>query len=54
MGHGKNNKDELCVLCILLKLATAKGLIGLRIFGDNKLVIEWEIGKISWKIYYFV
>ena len=42
MGESTKNKDELLVLNMIMVVALSKGINRLQVFGDLKMVIEWE------------
>lgn len=45
VGEGANDRAELYALCLLLEIASERGLTILQIMGDYKLIIEWANGK---------
>lgn len=49
VGEGSKNKAELYALWLLLKIAMKRGLNGLQVMGDSKLVVEWknEISRLN-------
>jgi ribonuclease HI len=44
-GLGTNNTRELYALWILLKVAMDMQVKRLQVFGDSKLVMDWENGR---------
>jgi ribonuclease HI len=44
-GGGTNNRAELIALWTLLETAKEKNMTKLQVFGDSKLVIDWERGQ---------
>ena len=45
IGRATNTKDELSALWATLKIANDKQLKRVHIYGNSKVVIDWEIGK---------
>ena len=45
LGIGTNNYAELCALKLLFTLARENHISKIQIFGDSKLVINWDNGK---------
>ena len=45
MGQASNNKAELTALWATLKVARSSHLQDIQIFGDSKVVVDWENGK---------
>jgi ribonuclease HI len=45
LGGGTNNRVELIALWTLLETTKEKNMTKLQVFGDSKLVIDWERGQ---------
>ena len=45
LGIGTNNYAELCALKLLFTLARENHISKIQIFGDSRLVINWDNGK---------
>ena len=53
MGKEGNTKEELMGLWGVLHFSAKNGIDSLKIFGDFKGIIDWELGRNSFKSFSF-